>query len=169
MDKRWMGLVPGAVSGRGRLGSDSPPASSSPTPRVHACMRGPHRRDARARHGPLFPTFFLQCGCGLRLFPVTVRPCTWDQLGFLRGEGKAASYASVLLGRVGCGAGRPERSFKRWTRPEGIVGVLCWGPALRLVLAARASSKDGRVVSARDRNAAAWRYRTEGIGDCRVY
>jgi hypothetical protein len=130
MDKRWMGLVPGAVSGRGRLGSDSPPASSSPTPCVHACMRGPHRRDARARHGPLFPTFFLQCECGrgLRLFPVTVRPCTWDQLGFLRGEGKAASYASVLLGRVGCGAGRPE----------GIVGVLCWGPALRLVLAARA-------------------------------
>jgi hypothetical protein len=128
---------------------------------MHACMRGPHRRDARARHGPLFPTFFLQCECGrgLRLFPVTVRPCTWDQLGFLRGEGKAASYASVLLGRVGCGAGRPE----------GIVGVLCWGPALRLVLAARASSKDGRVVSARDRNAAAWRYRTEGIGDCRVY
>jgi hypothetical protein len=74
MDNGWMGLVPGAVSGRGRLGSDSPPASSSPIPCVHACA-GRTRRNARARAPRPLSHFLIRCsrrrdasGCSRVLF-----------------------------------------------------------------------------------------------------
>jgi hypothetical protein len=111
MDKRWMGLVPGAVSGRGRLGSDSPPASSSPTPCVHACMhaRAAPARCSRAPRAPLSHFLFT-----VRVRPAVVpgycSPVYLGPAGFLawRRKGSELRKCAARSGRVWGGAAGEE-------------------------------------------------------------